>query len=144
MSSPDFGGFLVSGQPNAGREPCDPVDREVCQAHRIDYHPITGQTFLDNEIDSHVVARLGRVDKAGIYHLLSLGTIRPACRKIDMQRRTATEIAIDIDVPEPLTSGESVTLKFSLTPQPVLLRAGERLRFDVASRTDLLRSDASA
>jgi hypothetical protein len=70
---------------------------------------------------------LVRVDKAGVYHLLSLGTIRPACRKIDIKRSTATEIAIDIDVPEPLTPGEPITLKFSLTPQPVLLRAEERL-----------------
>jgi hypothetical protein len=30
-----------------------------------------------------------------------------------------------------------------LTPQPVLLRAGERLRFDIGSRTDLLLSDQS-
>jgi hypothetical protein len=32
---------------------------------------------------------------------------------------------------------------FSLTPQPVSLKAGERLRIDIASRTDLLRSDQS-
>jgi hypothetical protein len=31
MSSPDFGGFLVSGQPNAGRELRDPILREVSQ-----------------------------------------------------------------------------------------------------------------
>jgi hypothetical protein len=36
-----------------------------------------------------------------------------------------------------------VALKFSLTPQPVPLSAGERLRFDVGSRTDLLLSDQS-
>jgi len=34
-----------------------------------------------------------------------------------------------------------VTLKFSLTPQPVVLKTGERLSFDVGSRTDLLLSD---
>jgi putative CocE/NonD family hydrolase len=99
--------------------------------------------FSCNEMDSHVVARLGRIDKAGVYRLLSLGTIRPACRKIDIERSTATEVAIDIDFPEALTPGEPVTLKFSLTPQPVLLKAGERLRFDVGSRTDLLLSDQS-
>ena len=69
--------------------------------------------------------------------------IRPACRKIDVKRSTASEIAIDIDVPEPLSPGEPVRLMFSLTPQPVLLGAGERLRFDVGSRMDLLRSDQS-
>jgi hypothetical protein len=36
-----------------------------------------------------------------------------------------------------------VTLAFSLTPGPTRLRAGERLRLDIASRTDLLRSDVS-
>jgi hypothetical protein len=34
-----------------------------------------------------------------------------------------------------------VVLRFSLTPFPVLLRAGERLRLDLGSRTDLLRKD---
>lgn len=106
--------------------------------------PVTANLrFSCNEIDSHVVARLGRIDRTGAFHLLSLGTIRPACRKIDTGRSTAIEIAIDIDVPQPLVPGESVLLRFSLTPQPVLLKAGERLRFDVGSRTDLLRSDVS-
>jgi putative CocE/NonD family hydrolase len=100
-------------------------------------------SFSSNEIDSQVVARLGRVDRDGIYHLLSLGTIRAACRKIDVKRSTRTEIAVDIDVPEPLTPGKAVTLKFSLTPQPVALRSGEKLRLEIGSRTDLLRSDQS-
>jgi uncharacterized protein len=43
--------------------------------------PITASLkFSSSEIDSHVVARLGRVDRAGVYRLLSLGTIRPALR----------------------------------------------------------------
>ncbi len=58
-------------------------------------------------------------------------------------RYTSCEIAIDTSVPEPLTPGEPVTLWFSLTPAPTWLRAGDRLRFEVASRTDLLRSDMS-
>jgi hypothetical protein len=48
-----------------------------------------------------------------------------------------------VDTPEPLTPGVPVTLRFSLTPQPVVLKPGERLRLDIGSRTDLLRSDAS-
>ncbi|NGM88602.1 CocE/NonD family hydrolase [Parapusillimonas sp. SGNA-6] len=100
-------------------------------------------SFSSNEIDSQVIARLGRVDTGGTYHLLSLGTIRAACRKIDVARSTRTEIALDIDMPEPLIRGKAVTLKFSLTPQPVFLKAGERLRLDIGSRTDLLRSDQS-
>jgi uncharacterized protein len=42
-----------------------------------------------------------------------------------------------------LVPGVPVTLRFSLTPQPVVLKPGERLRLDIASRTDLLRSDVS-
>ncbi len=100
-------------------------------------------SFSSNEIDSYVVARTGRVARNGTFQLLSMGAIRPACRKIDAARSTATEIAIDIDQPRPLTPGEPVPLLFSLTPQPVILKPGEHLRFDIASRTDLLRSDVS-
>lgn len=99
--------------------------------------------FSCNEIDSHVVARLGRVDAAGEYHLLSMGTISPARRKPDPARSTSCEIALDTGTPQPLIPGEPVTLCFSLTPQPTQLSAGDRLQFDVASRTDLLRSDVS-
>jgi putative CocE/NonD family hydrolase len=103
----------------------------------------TSLRFSCNEIDSHVLVRTGRVDSAGNYTLLSLGTIRPACRKIDTARSTATEIVIDIDTPEPLRRGEPVTLKFSLTPYPVVLKPGDKLRLDIGSRTDLLCSDQS-
>ncbi len=104
--------------------------------------PVTlSLSFSCNEIDSYVVARTGRVAADGTCQILSMGAIRPACRRIDRARSTATEIAIDIDAPEPLTPGVPVTLRFSLTPQPVVLRRGERLRLDIASRTDLLRSD---
>lgn len=100
-------------------------------------------SFSCNEIDSYVVARVGRVDRAGQYHLLSMGAISPARRRIDVARSTACEIAIDSEVPEPLMPGEAVQLAFSLTPAPVRLQPGEKLRFDIASRTDLLKSDPS-
>jgi putative CocE/NonD family hydrolase len=106
--------------------------------------PVTANLrFSCNEIDSYVLARLGRIDTAGTYHLLSLGAISPARRRIDEDRCTATEVAIDISNPEPLVPGEPVTLRFSLTPHPVVMHKGERLRLDVGSRTDLLLSDAS-
>ncbi|MEP9351100.1 CocE/NonD family hydrolase [Xanthobacter sp. KR7-225] len=106
--------------------------------------PVTlSLSFSCNEIDSYVVARIGVVAADGAYQILSMGAIRPACRRIDEARSTATEIAIDIDTPEPLTPGVPVTLRFSLTPQPVVLKPGERLVLDIASRTDLLRSDVS-
>ncbi|WBK02194.1 CocE/NonD family hydrolase [Methylocystis parvus] len=106
--------------------------------------PVTlSLSFSSNEIDSYVVARAGRRSADGSYHLLSMGAIRPACRRVDEARSTATEIAIDIDAPEPLTPGIPVTLRFSLTPQPVVLKPGEQLVLDIGSRTDLLRSDVS-
>lgn len=106
--------------------------------------PVTlSLSFSCNEIDSYVVARTGIVSAEGAYQILSMGAIRPACRRIDTGRSTLTEIAIDIDTPEPLAPGVPVTLRFSLTPQPVVLKPGERLRLDIASRTDLLRSDVS-
>ena len=106
--------------------------------------PVTlSLSFSSNEIDSYVVARTGLVSADAAYRILSMGAIRPACRRIDKARSTATEIAIDIDAPEPLAPGVPVTLRFSLTPQPVVLKAGERLILDIASRTDLVRSDVS-
>jgi uncharacterized protein len=106
--------------------------------------PVTANlTFSSNEIDSYVIARLGRVDLEGNYEALSLGAISPARRRIDDSRSTATEIAIDIDHPQPLVPGEPVLLRFSLTPHPFVARKGEQLRIDVGSRTDRLLSNTS-
>ncbi|HEY4009340.1 MAG TPA: CocE/NonD family hydrolase C-terminal non-catalytic domain-containing protein [Acidobacteriaceae bacterium] len=106
--------------------------------------PVTAQLrFSCNEIDSHVVARVGRVDSRGTYHLLSMGTLSPARRRVDGVRSTACEVAIDTATREPLTPGEPVLLRFSLTPAPARIRRGDKLVFDVASRTDLLRSGPS-
>ena len=113
------------------------VDEEVQLAGPVMAH----LAFSCNEIDSHVVARLGRIAADGTLHILSMGTISPARRRHDPTRSTACEIAIDTSHPEPLRPGERVSLVFSLTPGPVRLRRGDRLRFDVASRADLLKSD---
>lgn len=99
--------------------------------------------FSSNEIDSHIVARLGRVAKDGSYHLLSLGTMSPVRRRRDPDRDTLCEIVHDTSVREPLVPGVPVNLAFSLTPGPTRLQPGDRLRLDVASRLDLLRSDVS-
>ncbi len=104
---------------------------------------ILSVSFSCNEIDSYLVARTALVKADASLKILSMGAMRPACRKVDEARSTRTEIAIDIDRPEPLVPGVPVTLRFSLTPQPVVLHKGDRLRLDLASRTDLLRSDVS-
>jgi hypothetical protein len=72
-----------------------------------------------------------------------MGTIRPAVRAVDPTRGSTMEIAIDFGRREPLVPGEPVVLRFSLTAGPVLLRAGETLRLDVGSRSDLLRKDSN-
>jgi uncharacterized protein len=106
--------------------------------------PVTVRlAFSCNEIDSYVLARLSRVDVEGGLHQVSMGAIRPVTRREDTARSTANEIAIDLDHREPLVPGEPVELRFSLTPGPVLLRSGERLRLDLGSRSDLLRRDPS-
>jgi hypothetical protein len=115
------------------------VDQDVQLAGPVTAH----LSFGCNEIDSHIVTRLGRVAIDGTYRQLSMGTISPARRRHDPGRSTACEIAIDTGCPEPLRPGEAVSLAFSLTPGPTRLRAGEMLRLDVTSRTDLLKNDVS-
>lgn len=64
--------------------------------------PVTlSLSFNCNEINSHVIARTGRVARDGTYEILSIGSIRPACCRIDEARSTTTEIALDIDTPSP-------------------------------------------
>ncbi|NEM08736.1 CocE/NonD family hydrolase [Geodermatophilus normandii] len=106
--------------------------------------PVTARlTYSCNEIDSYVVARLSRLDAAGECHQLSLGAIRPASRTEEEGRSTPLEIAIDAGLREPLVPDEPVVLRFSLTPGPTLLRPGDTLRLELASRVDLLRADPS-
>jgi predicted acyl esterase len=106
--------------------------------------PVTARlTYSCNEIDSYVVARLSRLDAAGARHQLSLGAIRPAARTEEEGRSTPLEIAIDAGRREPLVPDEPVILHFSLTPGPTLLRRGDTLRLELASRIDLLRRDPS-
>ena len=56
---------------------------------------------------------IGRVDATGGYHLLSMGTISPARRRLDPGRSTACEIAIDTETPKPLTPGEPRQREFA-------------------------------
>jgi hypothetical protein len=106
--------------------------------------PVTARlTFSSNEIDSYVIARVSRVDADGQANELSLGVLRPIERTEDTARSTTIEIAIDSGHREPLVPGQPVVLRFSLTPGPTLLRAGDTLRLDIASRSDLLRKDPS-
>lgn len=97
--------------------------------------------FSCNEIDSYLIARLSRVDAAGRRHQLSIGAVRPTACTEDPERSTSMEIVHDTGRRTPLVPGEPVAVRFSLTPFPVRLHAGERLRLEVGSRSDLLRAD---
>ena len=83
------------------------------------------------------------MDRQGRYLGLSFGMVTPSRRMIDSSRGSAVEIAHETGKPEPLTPNQPVTLRFSLTPGPTRLQPGEKLRFEVASRTDLLESDTA-
>lgn len=115
------------------------IDEDVQFAGPVSAH----LSFSCNEIDSQVVARLGRVSGDGTCHQLSMGTISAARRRRDPARSTACEIAIDTEKPEPLEPGSPVSLSFSLTPGPTRLKRGERLRLEVASRMDVLGRTAA-
>jgi uncharacterized protein len=115
------------------------LDRPLRLAGALSLHLV----ISSNEIDTSLVARLGRVDASGAYRLLSLGAMSAARRKRDHARDTNCEIVHDTSQPEPLTPETPVALEFSLTPAPTQLAPGDCLRLDIASRADLLRSNVS-
>ena len=101
--------------------------------------PVTLQLqYACSEIDSYLVARLDRIDREGRRRPLAMGHLRPATRTVDPGRGSPCEIAIDAAVRQPLRPGNPVLLRFSLTPAAAVIRNGETLELDLASRTDLL------
>ncbi len=100
-------------------------------------------SFSCNEIDSYVVAALWRLDAKGERHLLSMGAIRPARRRVDKALSNRYEIAIDSGPVEPLVPGAAVSLLFSLAPAAARFLPGERLLLEIASRTDLVKGKVS-
>jgi len=102
--------------------------------------PVTLQLrYGCSDIDSYVVVRLDRIDHSHRRRCLGMGHMRPSLRRIDSARGSRCEIAISVGTPEPLISDEPVMLRFSLTPAAALVRAGETLELDIASRTDLFK-----
>jgi len=102
--------------------------------------PVTLQLrYACSEIDSYIVARLDRIDREGRHHPLAMGHLRPATRTVDAEHGSRCEIAIDTTTRQPLRANGPVLLRFSLTPAAALIRTGESLELDLASRTDLLK-----
>ncbi|WP_392536451.1 CocE/NonD family hydrolase [Legionella sp. 227] len=101
--------------------------------------PITLQLqYSCNEIDSYVIARLGKIDSEGIYHPLSMGHLRPATRTIDQTSGSRCELAINTSIVTPLEPNIPVLLRFSMTPVAASYKKGERLVLEIASRSDQL------
>jgi predicted acyl esterase len=106
--------------------------------------PVTvSLSFSCNEMDSHVVAALSRLDASGERHLLTMGALRPAQRRIDAALSTPLEIVIEDAPPEPLVPGERVTLRFSLVPAAARFLPGEKLLLEIASRTDRVKGSVA-
>lgn len=94
--------------------------------------------LASTEIDTHVVARLDRIDRAGKRHCLSMGNQRAATRHVMPEFSTAAERAIDDRIKTPLVPGEPVDLVVNMTPTAAMLHAGDTLELAVASRPALL------
>ena len=147
-SAPSAGSTSWTAVPKSAPMP-DGMDEVMAQTVSFDLPcpreaelagPVTASVrFSCNEIDSHVVAALSRVDREGKAHLLTLGAIRPAQRTVDAALTTAFETVIDAAKVEPLRPGEAVNLRFSLVPTAAHFAEGERLRLTLASRTDLVK-----
>lgn len=94
--------------------------------------------LASSEIDTHVVARLDRIDRAGNRQCLSMGNQRAAARHVMPDVSTKAEVAIDDRVLTPLKPHEPVDLIVNMTPTAAVLHAGDTLELAVASRPALL------
>lgn len=94
--------------------------------------PITVQLkFSCNEIDSYVIARLGKMDHDGKYHPLSMGHLRPATRTVDEDSGSRCEVAINTSIVTPLQRNIPVLLRFSMTPVATLFKKGGTITFRI-------------
>jgi putative CocE/NonD family hydrolase len=94
--------------------------------------------LASTEIDTHVVARLDRIDRAGKRQCLSMGNQRAATRHVMPEFSTRAERAIDDRIRTPLIPNEPVDLTVNMTPTAAVLHAGDTLELAVASRPALL------
>ena len=125
------------------------VDRYEAQVLRFATEPFAEDTevagpitlsvrLASTAIDTYLTARLSDLDPGGERRSLSFGYQRAAVRRVNEARSTPTEIVHERGELEPLTPGEPVTLRFSLTISANLFREGHRLLLEVGSRTDLI------
>lgn len=95
--------------------------------------------LASSEIDTHVVARIDRIDgTTGKRQCLSMGNQRAATRTVALEYSTRAERAIDDRVKAPLEPGRPIDLEVNMTPTAAVVRRGDVLELAVASRPGLL------
>jgi predicted acyl esterase len=95
-------------------------------------------------IDTYIVARLSDIAPDGTRTKLAWGWLLASHRTIDPARSNPTEIVHDhrSAAAVQLTPGVPAELLFSLTPIANLFKAGHRMVLEIASRPDLMLSEA--
>jgi putative CocE/NonD family hydrolase len=95
-------------------------------------------------IDTYVVVRLSDIAADGRRTKLSWGWLLASHRTIDAARSNPTEIVHDHSsaAARQLVPGQRTELRFSLNPIANLFSAGSRLELEIASRPELISSEA--
>ncbi len=95
-------------------------------------------------IDTYIVVRLSDVAPDGKRVKLSWGWILASHRSVDMGRSNPTEIVHDHSstAARQLVPGRCAELRFSANPIANLFHTGHRLELEIASRPELLASEA--
>lgn len=95
-------------------------------------------------IDTYIVARLSGIAPDGTKTKLAWGWLLASHRVVDKTRSNPTEIVHDhrAAAATQLIPGEPAALLFSLTPIANLFQPGHRMVLEIASRPDLLLSEA--
>ncbi len=95
-------------------------------------------------IDTYIIARLSDVAPGGKRTKLAWGWLLASHRTIDPERSNPTEIVHDhrAQSARQLVPGTETELQFSLTPIANLFKPGHRMELEIASRPELLVSEA--
>jgi predicted acyl esterase len=95
-------------------------------------------------IDTYLVVRLSDIAPHGKRVKLSWGWILASHRSVDETRSNPTEIVHDhgSSAARQLVPGRVAGLRFSANPIANLFRTGHRLELEIASRPELLASEA--
>jgi len=101
-------------------------------------------TVSASAIDTYIIARLSDLAPNGKRTKLAWGWLMASHRTVDSGRSNPTEIVHDhrAQAATQLVPGQPAELYFSLTPIANLFRPGHRMELEIASRPELLVSEA--